>query len=369
MASVKQNNSYIIENLEDIDVSHITFMEPKKNAHGGNFINMKYKGKTLYVRYDSRTCPFGVSESDQDVSKSEPGKYPGDKKITGYSTSIQMLKDYNSDPYLAKLQELDEFIMDAAHKNALAWGLGGTKTRPLAREAIEGYDDRGADGKWKRLVKWSYKKDQATNERIYNDQYPPRHEFSIPIMTKEETKGKDGMYKQSATFRPTFFDAEGKKIEGVTSDNVAEVIPKWSRVSLLAQWSNLTQGTYGISLKPKLHQIRVFPSEKLSNDECLLGGAADDDDEQEDDLPDALGDMMAPVAVKKVAKKAPVKVESEDEDDEEIEVEEEEEEKEEEEDIDIVDEDDASEEDDLASVATKPVARRPVKRVNLSKKK
>jgi hypothetical protein len=275
---------YVIVDFIDIDPACITFLAPKQNAHGGHFIPLRYNGKSLYVTYEARTCPFGVSTNKEEKPEYK-GKYPDGKKITGFSTSISCHKEYENDPYFQKAIELDEFFIDACHQNATYWHLGGTAARPLGRDAIEGYDDRGADGKWKRLTKWSYKKDEKTGERNYLD-YPPRLEFGIPTTSMHEHQGSDGLMIQEAILKPVFFDQEANKLESVTSNDVDRVLPKWSRLSTLVQWGTITQGTYGATLKPKAQQFRVYPNEQLATDECLLN----DDGEQEYDIGDTLAD-------------------------------------------------------------------------------
>lgn len=311
----EEEKPYVIVDYLDIEVDKIEFGAAKKNAHGGHFIPIRYGGKAMYVRYGARTCPFGLSTSTEEKDE-YAGKYVDKKKITGYSTSISCEKEYESDPYYEKGEELDKFFMEACHENARLWHLGGTEKRPLGMDAIEGYDERGADGKWKRLLKWSYKKDKEGN-REYLD-YPPRYEFGIPTTTTSEHQGDDGVMVQEATLKPVFFDVEGKKMGSVRVEGGkpvgGDVLPNFSKVSVLAHWSTITQGTYGATLKPKAQQFRVYPNERLATDECLL-----DDEEEEYDVPDQFGGEE----VKKVESK-PMEIEiddgAEEEEEEEVEV-------------------------------------------------
>jgi hypothetical protein len=276
---------YEIVDFLDLDTSCFTFLAPKANKHNGHFIPIRYNGKPLYVTYEARTCPFGVSEST-DSKPEYKDKYPDGKKVTGYSTSISCEKDWENDPYYLKAEELDQFFIDVCYKNAMRWHLGGTAKFPLNREPdIAGRDERGVDGKWKRFLKWSYKKDADTGERTYLD-YPPRLDFGIPTTNMSEYQGPDGLMVQEATFKPVFFDSEANKLESVTSSSVGDVLPNFSRLSVLAQWSTISQGgSYGASLKPKAQQFRVYPNESLATDECLL----DDDGAADYEISDVLG--------------------------------------------------------------------------------
>jgi hypothetical protein len=296
----KKELPYVIEDFLNIDPAHITLGAPKANKFQGSSVPIRYMGKALYVKYDARTCPFGASASKEEKEEYKQA-YALGKKITGYTTSIQCEKDYENDPYYKKAAELDQFFIEQCIQNSLLWGLGGSKTKPIAREAIEGYDDKGDNGKWKRIVKYAYKK--VGTEKIYTE-YAPRLEFGLLTDSITESKDSDGKLVQHATFKTAFFNADGDKLDVVSSDNIGEHMPNWSKLAILAQWTSISLGTYGASLKPKASQIRVFPNERLNNDECMLG----DEDEEDSDfcLPDGLA--LGSVKPEKVARAEPVKL-------------------------------------------------------------
>ena len=237
-----KTQTYVVVDFLDLDTSKITLSNLKPNKYGGGYAALRYDDKTLYVRYDSHISPFGLSTNTNK-----------DGEITGYYTSISLKKD---DPYLLKAREIDEFFIDKCIENSIIWGLGGSKTQKVDLSCIAGYDDKGDKGKWKRILKYSYKIDKNTKERIYLD-YPPRMEFNVP---KSICK---------------FFDEDGKP-------TCASQLTNWSKISVLAMWGSVALGTWGASIKPKAQQIKVFNNENLVTDECLL-------EEEDDDLiPQAL---------------------------------------------------------------------------------
>ena len=319
---VTEKNFLVIEFL-DIDPKKIKFQDVKPLTNGSKLVPMRYKegstDKSLYVKYGARTCPFGISTSS-DKKDEYKGKYPNGEKITGYSTSISFNKDYENDPYYKKAVELDEFFIGECIKNSVAWGLGGSKTKPIERTAIEGYDDKGLNGKWKRLTKYSYKVNKSTGEREYTD-YAPRMDFGLPTSSMSESSGDNGLMRQDAVLKPVFYDAEGEAMPIATTENMNELLPKYSKLSNLSSWGGLSLGTYGASMKPKIQQCRVYPNERLATDACLLN---DDDDEEE--VPE-LGNMMGRPAppVKPVPVPPKISMEDEVEQDEQASVEEEEE--------------------------------------------
>ena len=299
---------YVIEDFLNIDPAHISLGAPKPNKYQGSSVAIRYKGKALYVKYDARTCPFGASASKEEKEEYKQS-YALGKKVTGYTTSIQCEKDYESDPYYKKAAELDQFFIEQCIQNSLGWGLGGSKTKPIAREAIEGYDDKGDNGKWKRLVKYAYKK--VGTEKVYTE-YAPRLEFGLLTDAITESKDHDGKLVQHTTFKTAFFTADGDKLDLVTADSapgshastdISVCMPNWSKIAILSQWTSISLGTYGASLKPKASQIRVFPNERLNNDECMLG--ADEEEDGDFCMPDGLA-LGGPIKAEPVRSVAPV---------------------------------------------------------------
>lgn len=269
----QREKSFVIVDFLEIDTSCISFGPAKENKYKGLMIPIKYNGKNLYVRYPRTIAPFGIGQN------TEMGN---DQNVTGYTLSLSFGKDYLEDAVYKKAQELDEFFMDKCHENSLPWGLG----KNLPRDRLEGLDEYGDKGIWKRLVKWSSRINPQTKEKIYNLDYPPRMEIAVPAVLTEAPTDENPFNKDSR-FTSTFFDESGNKFSGVDGDNYTEVCPKFSDVSTLASWPRLTQGSYGITMKPQSKQLRVYPREELPNDECLLGEeGGEDNDELGDDALD-----------------------------------------------------------------------------------
>jgi len=224
----KRDNEREIVNFPDIDASKITFSKPKPNKYNGSQIRILYEGKTLFVKYEG-TTPFGVVENfDKD------GNYQ--------SKSMQIDCE---DEYLGKAKELDQFFLDEFYKNK--WSLN----KNIPKEAIEGYE-YGESGIWKRICKKPYKINEG-GRREYLE-YPSKMEFTL-------------LYKGDI-IQTKFFSWEGEKLDIDTN------IGPFSRVKFLAAWFSLSRGSFGLTLKPKLMQIKYKERENIFN-ECLL--ASDDE--------------------------------------------------------------------------------------------
>lgn len=281
--SQTQELPYVMVDFLDLDTSKFSTLPAKENQYGGHYIPLRYNGKALYVKYGRRVTPFGVSANKE--LKDDP-RYRGNKKINGYGASISCDKDFESDPYFQKANELDEFFISLAEQNNKAWHLG--LPRNAEHAVLAGNDDRGQDGRWKRLLKWSMTKKDANGDREYKD-YPPRMEFGIPTISTNEEVAEDGLIDQTAVFKTVFYDLNGEKVDTPGSHNMVDIMPKFSNIMALAHWASLTQGTYGLSLKPKAQQFRVFPNEYFANDECYLGDDGAEEEEEDYAIPDVLG--------------------------------------------------------------------------------
>ena len=222
----RENNDNAIVDFLDLDTSKITFLKPKQNKHNGSQIGIRYNGKTLYVKYEGVT-PFGIREN-----------YDKEGNFYGVTMQINCTDDYSQ-----KAQELDEFFMNAFYKNK--WGLN----KHIKAEAISGYDQYGEGGLWKRILKKPYR--MKENAREYLD-YPSKMEFAL--------------YFQKERLKTKIFDA---KSQPLPSENYTEVGPQ-SQVKFIAAWFSLSRGTFGLTLKPKLMQVRFRERENPFN-ECLLG--------------------------------------------------------------------------------------------------
>ena len=117
----------------------------------------------------------------------------------------------------------------------------------IKKEAVRDYDQYGEGGLWKRILKKSYRLKE--NVREYLD-YPSKMEFAL--------------FYQKDKLATKIFDWKSQPIE-----NYTEVGPE-----------ALSRSTFGLTLKPKLMQVRFKERENPFN-ECLLG---DSEEEEEEDV-------------------------------------------------------------------------------------
>ena len=217
-----QNESQKKEEIVDflhIDTSKITFTKPKPNKHNGAQIGILYNGKPLFVKYEGFT-QFGSRE-----------KYDEDGKYLGTSMQINCEGEY-----LIKAKELDQFFIDY---------IRSLNDEEIPREVVEGYDEYGQGGSWKRICKKPYI--IFDEERLYQD-YPSKMEFNF--------------FHRNDILVTTFFTWDGEKIETVA-------IGPRTTVKFIAAWFSITTGNFGATLKPKLMQV-TFREEENIFDNFLL---------------------------------------------------------------------------------------------------
>lgn len=254
-AQSQREKPYVVVDFMDLEPERFSFDKPKKGEYGLS-IGIKYDGKMLFVRYPRKIAPFGIGRNEN----------PKNKDLNGFTVSLSFEKDYENDAVFQQAQRLHEFFGQKCVENGYSWGLGGTEDIPPPEVSILGYDKHGDRGLWKGLIKWSYRV-KENNKKEWLD-YPPRMDIGVPgTVNKDKTAG---------TITVSMFNADGAQINGgpagtvVNSENVESYCPKFSDVSVLAAWGRLSQGQYGISLKPQAKQMRVYPRSQLPVDECLL---------------------------------------------------------------------------------------------------
>ena len=138
------------------------------------------------------------------------------------------------------------------------WGLN----KIIKKESSCGYDQYGEGGLWKRILKKPYWLKE--NVREYLD-YPSKMEFAL--------------FYQKDKLATKIFDW---KSQPLPSESYTEVGPQ-SEVKFIAAWFSLTQGTFGLTLKPKLMQVR-FKERENPFEGCLLGDS--EEEEGYDEYPD-----------------------------------------------------------------------------------
>ena len=156
-----------------------------------------------------------------------------------------------SEEYARKAQELDEFFMKAFLQNK--WGLN----KNIKVDAIRGYDQHGEGGLCKRILKKPYQ--MKDNEREYLD-YPSKMEFAL--------------YYKGDKLQTKIFNW---KSEPIPSEKYTEVGSQ-SEVKFIAAWFSLSRGTFGLTLKPKLMQVR-FRERENPFSECLLNDSEEEEEE------------------------------------------------------------------------------------------
>ena len=154
--------------------------------------------------------------------------------------------------FLKKAKELDHFFIQSFFKNK--WSLN----KNVSLEAIKGFDEHGQGGLWKTIARKSYK--VINNERKYLN-YPSKMEFTL-------------LYRNDKLHTKFFRKDKDKEVKEVKYYNK---VAAQSKVTFIAAWFSLSRGTFELTLKPKLMQVKFQPKEDIFN-ECLLGSDREEED-------------------------------------------------------------------------------------------
>ena len=108
--------------FNQIDVSKITFSEPKTNARGGQSIWLNYEGSKLIIQVPKSKCPFGLGKQQYD--EDAPPKYDVSVSLGG-SEKMNDFKEWAA--------ALDQHLQDSAVQNSEKW-FGKKKSRGVIEE-------------------------------------------------------------------------------------------------------------------------------------------------------------------------------------------------------------------------------------------
>ena len=155
------------------NTSKITFSAVKALDSGGKQAYLNYNGNPLVMQVGPLETPFGLSKYD----KGGPPKYSVDLKLRGYDDPANNPK--NATLFKA-LTALDDFMLDQAEKNAVAW-FKGPKSRavlselytPVVRFAV---DKEGNRKPYPPTIKASLRKQRGSEEfdvELYDEKLAP----------------------------------------------------------------------------------------------------------------------------------------------------------------------------------------------------
>jgi hypothetical protein len=155
------------------NVSNITFSAVKSLDSGGKQAYLNYKGNPLLMQVGPLETPFGLSVYD----KGGPPKYSVDLKLRGYDDPANNPKNAT---LFKVLSALDDFMLDQAEKNSVAW-FKGAKSRAVLAELYTptvrfALDKDGARKPYPPTIKASLRKLRGSEEfdvELYDEKLMP----------------------------------------------------------------------------------------------------------------------------------------------------------------------------------------------------
>jgi len=138
-----------VNNYSDIDVSAISFNDPRMLDNGSKSIYFNHKKTALYLQTPVSRAPFGIND------------WEGEK----FSINISIADK----GFLEKIQELDTRIIDEAYAKSQSWFKQKFASRDVLAELYTS------------PIHWS--KDKVTGE--INTNYEPTFKFNVPYKDKE----------------------------------------------------------------------------------------------------------------------------------------------------------------------------------------
>ena len=222
-----------IINVNNIDVSKITFSEIRTNKAGGKSVQIKYNGQNLQIRIPKMTYLAGVNVRVDENSGSRTYTLPA--SLTGCDSYAKERDVSGSEVgnLYNFLLDLQEKIVKTAVDRSVSWFSKARKEEVL-RDSF------------KQILSPSVEK--VNGEWVPNGKYPPGFRMKIPVY--------DGQVSMEA------IDGTGQPIE-LTESNLEQRFPKRVQARLVAAPSIYVTGS-GFGVTWRITYAQIFPSQKVT---------------------------------------------------------------------------------------------------------
>ena len=304
--------------------SKITFSAVKSLESGGKQAYLNYSGNPLSMQLDKLETPFGLSTYD----KSTPPKHSVDLKLRGYDDPTNNPKN----ALLFKvLTALDDFMLDQAETNAVAW-CKGPKSRAVLAELYTptvrfALDKEGNRKPYPPTVKANLrKKNDEFDVELYDENLKPM--TGVPLedvlvkgsiltvliqctsvwfagakfgLSWKATQIRADKVPQNFRGKPAFLDDDGEPLSGGASTSVAASASLGASLGAGGGRTGLSTGA------PSFAALHDEEDEEV-NDEEALGKPQQPPSQEEDDeeaplpVPPKKMTTTAAKVVKKIAK-------------------------------------------------------------------
>lgn len=247
----------------DVDVDNFSLGKRATNKFNGLYVPLLYNGKpnVHLIFKNAMRAPFGIQFNRQ-MGKDESPDYVAGKDFNNgnFELVLSFPTEYADDEEYQKLRDIDDKIIRLIYEYRDWVGVAKKKAKDLGN--LQGEDDRGHLGDFKRLVKWPKTKKEDGDVEYKN--YPPTINVKVLADITQHENEEQGLKENFADFRAfgtQFYelqDGTAESIEEVNSNNVDTILPRNSEVIPVIRLNNINTGGYGFACKPVLKQVLVY---------------------------------------------------------------------------------------------------------------
>jgi hypothetical protein len=225
--------THAIINVNNIDMTKVTFGEIRTNKAGGKSVPIKYNGQNLQLRIPKLTYAAGINTRTDENSGNTSYTIPA--SLTGCDSYAK-----ERDTSATEVGNLYNFLLDLQEK--------------VIRTAVEKSVSWFSKARKEEVLRDSFKSilspsvEKVNGEWVPNGKYPPSFRMKIPVY--------DGQVSMEAV------DNTGKPI-ALTEGNLEQIFPKRVEARLVAS-PTIYVSALGFGVTWRVTYAQVFPTQRVT---------------------------------------------------------------------------------------------------------
>lgn len=246
--------SVLVLRNADLDISQISFSDPKANEHGGKamYINVKKDGKVhkeCLIQTPWMFNPFGMTTSMDTGDGSQPKYYV---ELSFGNQPTEYLESFHQN-----MKGFDRHVQDAGIANSRTW---------LSEASI---DQEYLDEFYKPIVR-PYK----NKAKVATGEYPDMIKFKVPLYINDDGSSSFGDLE--------VYDERKTRVEFSNIDELKAAVGRSNRVRAIVKAHSVWQSGKEFGVSWQVVRLQILGTESIGTDCQIMGSSGDEGNSDED---------------------------------------------------------------------------------------